>query len=377
MSLGIASFLHHLDHAPLGLTEIRVLPRRGAPLTGFFDSPEHAAAAVAPWGDGQGQVYVGLNPRRRGCLTLAPNRLVPGARGGRQEDVVAVTAILIDLDPVRPKGEASTDEELAAAEETARRVRVWFQEQGFARPLVAMSGNGYHLICRVPPQDPNTFPAQVQAFLHFLAGQFDTDGVLVDPAVFDAVRISKLPGTVSIKGANTLERPWRRAVIVDVGDGVADERLAEFVLFLTPVASPATRRPIVRSSAKGERNEPPRPNLDVVLERCAFLHYCRANASSLPEPLWYAMVTNLAPFKGGAAAIHEMSRPYPRYSPRETDAKIAHAQRAPGPHTCAWIADQGFACPWLGRCVAGAPAALPWHVRRTEAVRAEVLRPRY
>ncbi len=188
MNLDVAaSFVRHLNHAPRGLTEIRILPRRGAPLTGLFDSPERAAEAVAPWADGQGQVYVGLNPRRRDRLTTgAPlNRLVPGAKGGKAEDVAAITAILIDLDPVRPKGEAATEAELAAAEETAGRVLAWFKAQGLARPLVAMSGNGYHLICCVPPQNPKTFPEQVKAFLDLLAERFDTDAVLVDRNVFD------------------------------------------------------------------------------------------------------------------------------------------------------------------------------------------------
>jgi hypothetical protein len=100
--------------------------------------------------------------------------------------------------------------------------------------------------------------------------------------------------------------------------------------------------------------------LDYALEHCLFLRHCREQAAALPEPLWYAMITNLAPFgPDGEAAIHDLSRPYPRYTARETDAKIAHARRdAPGPHTCQTIADLGWRCPLLGACPAKAPAAL-------------------
>jgi hypothetical protein len=102
-----------------GALEIRVIPSRGAPLTGFFPDAVTAAGAVAPWSDGQGQVYVGLNPRR--VPVGAPvGRLQAGAPGGKATDVLATCHVLIDVDPVRPKGTASTQEELEAARVRAR-----------------------------------------------------------------------------------------------------------------------------------------------------------------------------------------------------------------------------------------------------------------
>lgn len=74
-----------------------------------------------------------------------------------------------------------------------------------------------------------------------------------------------------------------------------------------------------------------------------FMAFCRGYARSLPEPLWYAMITNLIGFMDGREAIHELSLPHPRYSFAETERKIAHALRdAPGPHTYRYIENHGF-----------------------------------
>ena len=57
-----------------------------------------------------------------------------------------------------------------------------------------------------------------------------------------------------------------------------------------------------------------------ILESCAFMQYCRGNAATLPEPMWYALVSNLSLAKDGAALVHEFSKPYPKYKKAETNA---------------------------------------------------------
>jgi putative DNA primase/helicase len=74
-----------------------------------------------------------------------------------------------------------------------------------------------------------------------------------------------------------------------------------------------------------------------ILDKCAFCRYCSDNAESLPEPMWYAMVSNISLAKDGAALVHEISRPYPRYKRAETDEKIRHAITENKPHTCEYI----------------------------------------
>jgi len=51
--------------------------------------------------------------------------------------------------------------------------------------------------------------------LHDLASRFDNSVVGIDKAVFNASRITKVPGTVMRKGQETPERPYRVAEVCD------------------------------------------------------------------------------------------------------------------------------------------------------------------
>lgn len=101
--------------------------------------------------------------------------------------------------------------------------------------------------------------------------------------------------------------------------------------------------------------------LEHILDGCAFIGYCRDNAATLSEPLWYAMISNLCRFKGGAEAIHELSAPYAGYSTRETDEKIRHALEASAPISCQKIRSEGFGCP--KSCDVKSPAGLAYKKR--------------
>lgn len=80
-----------------------------------------------------------------------------------------------------------------------------------------------------------------------------------------------------------------------------------------------------------------------LMDKCAFCKYCKENAARLSEPEWYAFVTNMSLTKDGAELVHEISKPYPRYSKAETDDKICHAINEHKPHTCRYIQERlGF-----------------------------------
>ncbi len=93
--------------------------------------------------------------------------------------------------------------------------------------------------------------------------------------------------------------------------------------------------------------------------RCEFLAWAIGNPSQVPEPLWYAMISNLVRLTGGFSLCHEASRGHPGYSEEETTRKIHQALDASGPHTCVWLRDHGgFICSQLGKCKAKSPAGL-------------------
>ena len=75
-----------------------------------------------------------------------------------------------------------------------------------------------------------------------------------------------------------------------------------------------------------------------LVEACAFLRHCRDDAGTLPEPEWYQGICLLANQYGGPDLIHKLSLSYPKYSKKETNAKILHALHdCPGPPTCSTI----------------------------------------
>ncbi len=111
---------------------------------------------------------------------------------------------------------------------------------------------------------------------------------------------------------------------------------------------------------------------------CGFLRWAARAPAEVPEPLWYAALTNVAMFPEAEAAAQALSRGHPTYSPGETRAKLAHAQRFGRPHTCRTIeglgATQCVSCPWAGRV--RAPSGIPYTLARpaTRAVSARGLR---
>jgi hypothetical protein len=120
-------------------------------------------------------------------------------------------------------------------------------------------------------------------------------------------------------------------------------------------------------------------DVDVLLNRCAFIRHCRDEAVTLTEPDWHAMMSNVAQCNDGAAAVHRLSVLYPGYSSEDTEGKIAHALADTGSHTCAFIQACAFiqrlgfqGCP-SGGCGVKAPIALSHRQdsplrRRREAV---------
>ena len=191
---------------------------RGATFSGFFDSLETAsnvvqsALATADWP----AVYATLNPVSHALLARAANRFrQAGKKGGSASDLDVPHRhhLLIDVDPVRPAGISATDDEKAAAEILAHRIRLHLVGLGWPEPVVADSGNGWHLLFTVDL--PGADGGLVAACLKALAARFDTQDVKVDQTVFNPARITKLYGTLARKGDDTPDRPHRMSRIVE------------------------------------------------------------------------------------------------------------------------------------------------------------------
>jgi putative DNA primase/helicase len=220
----------------------------------------------------------------------------------------------------------------------------------FPPSALVSSGHGLHVYYFLDEPFPLEGEASlIEALLKAL------QGVLGSDRVSDVTRLLRLPCTLNLKDPDD---PKPVEILHLENRRYA---LEEFLEVLDWEEELGRQYDLGETEGKGLQAEV-YDGLEIVLQS-DFIRYCRENAETLPEPLWYAMITNLISFKGGRKAIHELSRPYPRYSFEETEKKIEHALKdAPGPHTVRYIEEHGFRCEDCIREGVKSPAGLAFRV---------------
>ena len=201
-----------LLHQPDDIIEIRSIDPKPV-ISGYFRADSSAIAhEIARYPNRT--FYQTMNPVKSACYAREQHeRLVERPRETTSDnDIVGYQWILIDADPVRPSGVSASKNEKEAARRVAGMAMKKLMAMGFSEPVVADSGNGYHLLFKI---HAGTEERQVLSdFLSVLDMWFITDAVKIDTAVFNPARITKLYGTVARKGASTLERPHRQSSII-------------------------------------------------------------------------------------------------------------------------------------------------------------------
>lgn len=207
--------------SPGDVVELRAFGNNGRKQVsaGYFDSnhwhllSEHATALSLKGA----AVYITLNPVEPQLMSRYSNRVEPYATATTTDkQILRRRLLLIDLDPVRPSGTSSTALQLSAARRKALDINGYLLRLGWPMPMIAESGNGYHLLFLIDlPNDDNT-TALVKSVLNAFAARFDDAMTKVDRAVFNASRICKLYGTVANKGDHTPNMPWRLSKILYV-----------------------------------------------------------------------------------------------------------------------------------------------------------------
>lgn len=223
----IKRFYRRLSHEAYGITELVVVdPRGGIIATGFFND-ERAFLSACMQHNGHYNIYAGRNPRpRRFVSSNRINRLDHWAhKRAKDSDIRHVTAISLDIDPVRPKSTSSTSRQMANAVEFAVKVR---EETG---GWVDCSGNGAYLW--IPFAEPIVVSdanrarvkAQCRAWQYALVERFGParHGLRVD-GCYDLSRVKKVIGTLSVKG--TVHRLSRFVV----RGGPPDNRIRDEIL---------------------------------------------------------------------------------------------------------------------------------------------------
>lgn len=197
------------------LFECRILEsNKKNTLSGYFTSADVLLEELCKIGLTNRNVYITLNDLDEACYSRSQHdRFLSNPTTTSDSDIDGYAWLFLDFDPVRKSGVSSTDEELKASCELARKVYQYLAGRGFEEPVKALSGNGCHLLYKIALSNSKENVELIKKCLKSLSMMFDNDQVKVDTANFNPSRICKLHGTLAQKGANTEKRPHRMSRI--------------------------------------------------------------------------------------------------------------------------------------------------------------------
>lgn len=152
-----------------------------------------------------------------------------GGTTTQDKEIVHRSWVLVDFDCDRPKDTNSTDEQKEEARQVAGRAYKWLVSHGVSHPVVVDSGNGYHLYIPCDIEQNEDADNVIKEFVASLGIAFTTSSVKIDSVVFNAARISRLPGCYNRKGANIPTQPQRMCRIVKVPDNIVPTPALTFV----------------------------------------------------------------------------------------------------------------------------------------------------
>lgn len=271
---------------------------------------------------------------------LRKKALKNGFRGS-ERDILCITTLYADIDV---KSEAHAQTSLPSSVDEATE---FLHSLKIKPSIIVNSGNGIHgywLLDKpfiIETEEGRKHISSIfKGFGRYVNSEAKKHEWKID-SVYDLARILRVPGTINHK----LGTGAKCEVIEN-----HDERhsISDFIQFIHSHEGAST----IGNIAQG---------VEKVLRKCEFIKYCKDNAENLPEPLWHAMITNLAPLKDSKSAIHEFSRSYPKYSFDETERKVQRAIQKNKPHTCEYIRenlnfDCGKNCPVKAPIVYGLPS---------------------
>lgn len=138
--------------------------------------------------------------KKEANLFFVPQEVVYPDKGFiTQKDVKRWKNIIIDLDPVRPAGTVSLQEELDAACTLAHKIYDQVINPYFKTGLIFLSGNGYHVWAPIDLEVNQESIAAVSDFLETIKQIYQTERVVVDTCFKNAAQLTTLYGTVKKK----------------------------------------------------------------------------------------------------------------------------------------------------------------------------------
>ncbi|MBP6583298.1 MAG: hypothetical protein KA204_07520 [Chromatiaceae bacterium] len=272
---------------------------------------------------------------RTGNLFTTLNRIDPGkwlayVAESRQVDpgkiirtpdscITRYCRLFFDFDPARPKGQSSTAEELATAAPRARGLVAKLTALGWPAPLLAMSGNGWHVQYRTALVNNPETAEMLKAIYIGLAAEFDDDEVMFDKSVRNPARLCALYGAIKRKGIDHPERPHRQSYceIPEPWLQVHPRQVAGLAEFYAAQApAPATSPPPTRTTGPKVAGRGDFASLDVVawfLAHKAYVGPLAGNVHGARCPWSYEHSTP-SPKTGSDTIIFEADGGWPGFS---------------------------------------------------------------
>ena len=206
---------------PEDVIEVRCITSRSN-YSGYFKNVDNIIKELPRYSNGN--VYFVLNKISDGCYSREQHEtFVEKAKNTTSDGDISLREwLLIDVDPKRPSGVSSTNEEKNNAKLVINNVFSFLRDIGFAEPIVCDSGNGFHLLYKIALENTEANKLLMQTVLQVLDLYFSNGKCDIDKTVFNASRITKLYGTDSKKGNNTDDRPHRQSSILKVPKAIKE-----------------------------------------------------------------------------------------------------------------------------------------------------------
>lgn len=216
-------------------------------LSGYFRDAETLLKAFDTIDMRRRNVYITLGKVKDECFARSQSEcFLKSPQTSSDTEIISYRWLFVDLDPVRTAGISSSDTELEDAKALSKVVLQYMQNLGFEKPIIAASGNGFHLLYRIDVLNDEAGRALIAKCLKVLSMLFDSDKVKIDTTNSNPSRICKLHGTLAQKGTSTPERPHRMSRILEVPEEIktTDESVLLALASELPEEAPRDRRPV-------------------------------------------------------------------------------------------------------------------------------------
>lgn len=206
--------------SPGQLFEIRILKGKTI-ISGYFTDVETLEESFKTVDLRGSNIFYTLNTINPDCYSREQHNCFRQSKTMTSDsDIVAYQWMLVDLDPVRATGISSSSAEVKEAYDVANRIIDYLKGRGYPAPVMALSGNGIHLLYRIALKNTTENASLIERCLKALDLMFSSEKVEIDKKVFNPSRISKLYGTKAQKGTSTKDRPHRLSRIIKKPDEI-------------------------------------------------------------------------------------------------------------------------------------------------------------